>query len=593
MSEAELHDFQGEYRGVLGPAQVWRWLVERVWAVEHAFERARTSGRVIDSARMRIFLFLALFGFAFVFLCVEATKAALFNHAETAGLEAPTPAAARADLVDRNGALLAVDLTHFGLYLDPRQVWDAKETRAGLLRALPRVSADRLDKALASGRREYLVGALTPQEKERVHDLGLPGVTFEEEAKRVYPLGATAAHLIGFTDAGGRGLAGAEKALDGPIHAAASPGGAPVALALDLRVQAALQDEVRDAALTFSAIGGAGIVADAHTGEILGMTSWPSIDANEPGAGGVAPMTNHAAATVYELGSVFKIFTVAMGLDQGLATVDTMFDVRHPLTIGNARPIHDHEKGDTTLSLAQVFTHSSNIGAAKLALKAGPARVNDYFRRFGLMSAAPSEMLESARPLVPSKLSELTVANMAFGQGISVSPLAMATAMAPVFNGGTAIPLTIRKLGPGEHPRGRRVLSEATSRTMLDLMRQNVIEGSGKKANALGLRVGGKTGSAQKVENGRYGRNNVSSFAAVFPTDGPLEARRYIVLITLDSPQATKDTFGFITAGWNAAPTAGRVIDRIAPFLGVARVATTPFAPPAPGKVVDGKGMHD
>lgn len=582
-----------ELRPVSGPAQVWRRLVEAVWKVEHAFERAKASDRVVDDTRLRIFLFLVLFVLGFAFMALQAGRAALLGAPAGLAFEAPPPAGARADLVDRNGALLAVDLTHWGLYLDPRQVWDKREVRRGLRTALPRLDADRLARALDSERRVYLLGGLTPAEKERAHDLGLPGVEFEEEARRVYPLGASAAHLIGYADTAGKGLAGAEKALDGPIHEAAASG-KPVALALDLRVQAALQDEVQRAAETFRAQGAVGIVTNVHTGEILGMTSWPDYDANAPGAGGAAPMVNHAAATVYELGSVFKMFTVAMGLDQGVARSDTTFDVSRPLTIRNARPIHDHEKGDTTLTLAQVFTHSSNIGAAKLALRAGPERMSDYFHRFGLYAAAPSELAESARPLAPRQFSELTIANMAFGQGISVSPLALATGMTAIFDGGEAIPLTIRKLAPGERPRGRRVIQESTARTMLDLMRLNVLVGSGKKADAPGLRVGGKTGSAQKVENGRYGRNNVSSFAAVFPTDGPIDADRYIVLITLDSPQATKDTFGFITAGWNAAPTAGRVIDRIAPFLGVARMASTPFAPAkAPGAPLDGRGMHD
>jgi cell division protein FtsI (penicillin-binding protein 3) len=189
-------------------------------------------------------------------------------------------------------------------------------------------------------------------------------------------------------------------------------------------------------------------------------------------------------------------------------------------------------------------------------------------------------MRESARPIVPKRLSDLTVAQIAFGQGISVSPYAMATGMNAIFNRGEYVPLTFRKLKPGERPKGRRVISEETSELMLKLMRMNVTDGSGKKADAAGLRVGGKTGSAQKPENGHYGRNNVSSFAAVFPTDGPPGTERYFVLITIDSPHATKDTYGFITAGWNAAPTAGKVIDRIAPFLGVKRLAATPFAPP-------------
>ncbi|MEI9890456.1 MAG: penicillin-binding transpeptidase domain-containing protein, partial [Caulobacteraceae bacterium] len=232
-----------------------------------------------------------------------------------------------------------------------------------------------------------------------------------------------------------------------------------------------------------------------------------------------------------------------------------------------------------------VFTHSSNIGAAKMALMAGPERMQDYFRRFGLFAAAPIELVGSRRPLLPRQFSDQTLAQIAFGQGIAVSPLALATGYRSLLDGGIYSPLTIRKSPNGAQPQGRRVISEQTSATMLQLMRMNVTDpkGSGHKADVPGLFVGGKTGSAQKPENGRYGKNNISSFVAVFPAEGPLNADRYIVQITLDSPQRTPDSMGFITGGWNAAPTAGAVIDRIAPFVGVKRQSVTlaAAAPPA------------
>jgi cell division protein FtsI (penicillin-binding protein 3) len=513
-----------------------------------------------------------------VTLGLRATRAALFAPVESGEHAASSLAGARADLVDREGRLLAVDLPHYGLYVDPREIWDTNETRRKLLAAFPKLPRERLERALHSGRREYLAGGMTPQEMQTVHDLGLPGVSFEEEARRVYPLGPTAEHLIGFSDAGGRGLAGAEKALDAQIHNA---DGEPVQLAMDLRVQAALQDELEKAQAKFGTLNAMGMVVNVHTGEILAMSSLPDFDPNAPGKSPIPNLTNHEAASVYELGSVFKAFTIAMGLDTGVVNIDTSFDVHAPLQIGN-RPIHDFDKGDTNLALWQVFTHSSNIGAAKLALMAGPQRMETYFRRFGLFKAAPSEMFESARPILPRKLDDDTLAHIAFGQGISVSPLALATGYTSLMNGGVYIPLTIKKVKPGEQPKGVRVVSEQTSYTMLQLMRMNVHtdpKGSGHKADALGLRVGGKTGSAQKPENGHYGKNNVSSFVAVFPTDGPVTADRYLVIITLDSPHATPDSYGFITAGFNAAPTAGAVINRIAPFLGVQRVITADSPP--------------
>ena len=441
--------------------------------------------------------------------------------------------------------------------------------------ALPPQARDRVDKAFTTGRRTYLIGGLTPEQKDRLHDLGLPGLSFEEEDRRVYPLGPTAAHLIGFTDTGGRGLSGAERGLDKAILQSGLDG-KPVALSIDLRVQAALDDELKTASETFQTAGAVGIVVDLKTGEILALSSYPNFDPNEPGKTPVANLTNHVAQSVYEPGSVFKVFTLAMGIDSGVATIDTPFDVRTPLVLPG-RIIHDDEKGDATLPLWKVFTHSSNIGAAKLGLLAGADRMSRYFGSFGLFAAAPSELAESARPLDARKLDQNTVASMSFGQAISVSPLALATAMSSILDGGIYRPLTIRKV-EGAPAAGRRVIQATTSRTMLDLMRLNAVQGTGRKADALatGLRLGGKTGTAQKAENGRYGAARFTSFAAVFPTDGPIDAQRYFVMAQLDTPHPTKETFGLTTGAWNAAPTVGRTIDRIAPFLGVKRVAAPP-----------------
>ena len=429
--------------------------------------------------------------------------------------------------------------------------------------------------AFATGRRVYVAGGLTPEEKGKLHDLGLPGLSFEEEDRRVYPLGSTAAHLIGFSDTGGKGLAGAERALDKTLHEDGEAG-SPVALSIDLRVQSALDEELAATAQKFQTIGAVGIIVDLRTSEILGLSSWPTFDPNEPGRSPLPSLVNHAAATVYEPGSVFKVFTLAMGLDAGVATPKTMFDARTPLAMGGGRAIHDYDKDNAMLPLWEVFTHSSNIGAARLGLLAGAERMQRYFRSFGLFAAAPSELAESARPIAPRRLSEDSVASMSFGHAISVSPLAVATGMTSILDGGVYRPLTIRKLDGPPSP-GKRVIAEATSRTMLDLMRLNAIKGAGGtggKADTAAplLRVGGKTGSAEKAIGGHYERKKlVSSFAAVFPTDGPMDAQRYLVLIMLDEPHANAQTFGFATGGWTAAPTAGRVIDRIAPFLGVAR----------------------
>jgi cell division protein FtsI (penicillin-binding protein 3) len=556
----------------------WRWVTEPIWRIERAFGRAKAEDRAEDDTRLRIFFVLAIFTAAFLALAAGATRSALFSGADRGDLEGAPPGA-RADLTDRNGQLLAADLPHFGLYYDPHENWNPDEVRRVLGPALPGLSADRLDRALKADRRQYLIGGLTPAEKDRIDDLGLPGLSFQPEPKRAYLMGPTAGQLIGFVDRGGVGISGAELALDKTIRADA--GKATVPLSIDLRVQAALQDEVEKAGTNFRALDAIGIVTDVKTGEILGMASWPDFDPNNIGANPVANI-NHVTSTVFEPGSVFKVFTLAMGIDSGIANINTVFDTTTPLQIGNQK-IRDDEKSAVNLPLWQVFTHSSNIGAARLGLLAGGDRLQTYFKSFGLYNAAPSELRESARPLVPAKLTDNTVASMSFGQAISVTPLSVATGMNAIFNGGEYIPLTIRKLAPGEVPKGRRVVSAATSRTMLDLMRLNATLGTGRGADAAapGYSVGGKTGTAQKAINGHYAvGKRVSSFAAIFPTDGPMDAQRYFVFILLDEPQPTKDTGGFAMGAQTAAPTAGRVIERIAPILGVKREAVVSVVAP-------------
>lgn len=553
-----------------GGGHGWRWLTGCMWGVERAFGRAKAKGRAEDDTRIRIFFVLALFATGFATLGVGAMRAAIFPEPSDANTYAWTAGSARSDLTDRNGAMLAADLLHYGLYVDPREIWDTAETRRALAQAMPMLDQKRLDKALKRKKRSFLIGGLTPEVRSRIHDMGLPGLSFEVEQRRVYPLGTTAAHLIGFSDTGGQGLAGAEYALNTQIRdAVAAKHSTP--LSIDLRVQAALEDELTKAAVANGSIGAVGIVTNVHTGEVLGLASYPTFDPNIPGKADAEHLVNRAGARVYEMGSIFKVFSIAMGLDSGAATLSTTFDTTSPFHLGS-RAIRDYHGHAGPQTVAEIFMNSSNIGTSKLALTAGGPTMARYYKNLGFLDKAPIELRESAHPIAPRKWDDNTVASASFGSAIAVSPLSVAAGMGAVLNGGTYLPLTIKPMAAGARPSGKRVISETTSRTMLDLMRANVVHGTGGKAEAPGLRVGGKTGSQEKVINGRIERDKlVASFAAVFPTDGPLEADRYFVLILMDEPKGTKETFGFRTGGWTAAPAAGAVINRIGPFLGVAR----------------------
>jgi cell division protein FtsI (penicillin-binding protein 3) len=298
------------------------------------------------------------------------------------------------------------------------------------------------------------------------------------------------------------------------------------------------------------------------------MASYPDFDPNSR-AGAVPGATlNRAASAVYEMGSVFKTFTVAAGIDTGRADMETTFDASEAFVIGNRR-ITDFHAQNRVMTLEEVYLHSSNIGTSRLAVEMGPDVMKSYFQRLGLLEAAPIELKESARPIAPREWSDTTLASLSFGYGISITPLQMVAAMGALTNGGRYLPLSLRKGGALRQGEPRQVVSEQTSLTVLDLLRRNVVRGSGNRAEAIGLRVGGKTGSANKLVNGRYDASHaIGSFAAVFPADGPVNARRYVIFVLMDEPATYPRTGGFV-----AAPAVGRIADRIAPFLGVARRA--------------------
>jgi cell division protein FtsI (penicillin-binding protein 3) len=341
-----------------------------------------------------------------------------------------------------------------------------------------------------------------------------------------------------------------------------------VPLSIDLRVQAALEDEIQKTGIEQRAKGAVGMVVDVKTGEVLGMANYPDFNPGQAGKHTPDELLNRAVQSVYEMGSTFKGITIAAGLDSGAITRQSTFDATQPFRMAG-RTVRDFHATNRVLTTDEVFTKSSNIGTSRIALAVGPERFSGYLQKLGLFERVPVELKESARPILPAKWNENTLASASFGHAISVTPLALAQAMMPIVNGGHRVPLTIRRRD-APPARGEQVLNPETSRAMLEMMRLNVIAGSGRKADFPGLSVGGKTGTGEKVVNGVYdSRANISSFAAVFPTDGPLDAQRYFVLILVDEPQGSEATFGLRTGGWVAAPAVGRTIARIQPFLKV------------------------
>ena len=496
------------------------------------------------------------------------------GHGARRGVAQDAVATSRPDILDRNGAIIATDVKTPSLFAEPRKLIDVDEAVELLTAVMPDLDASEVRERLSSKRGfVWLKREITAKQQQEIHRLGLPGVGFLTENKRVYPNGPTVSHEIGHVNVDNQGIAGIEKWLDGQGLAALHMAGLatdrlqrPVDLALDLRVQFALRDELAKARDKFSAKAAAGLILDVNTGEIVAMASEPDYDPNNPKEANDPTRINRLTTGVYEMGSTFKALTLAMGLDSGRMNLDTKFDARASLRYGKFT-IHDYHAQNRMLSIPEIFTYSSNIGTAKLALSLGVDYHKAFLKKMGQLDRLRTELPESAEPIVPKTWGEISTVTIAFGHGLSVAPLQAVMGVAATLNGGLLIPPTFLKRSEEEVKAvAKQVLKPETSIKMRYLMRLNAEVGSAKEANVKGYYIGGKTGTAEKVINGRYSKTKLlTDFMAVLPADKP----RYLLLVMLDEPQATKETRGYATAGWNAGPTAARVIERVAPLLNI------------------------
>ncbi|HEY0412502.1 MAG TPA: penicillin-binding protein 2 [Allosphingosinicella sp.] len=477
----------------------------------------------------------------------------------------------RADIVDRNGVALASTIEAWSIAIHPNRLISDPAELAGKLAALmPERSAQDYLRILRSGKTfAFLSRRALPELVSAVNALGEPAIEFSREPERLYPQAGLAAHVLGWTDFNGHGVAGMERVLDRRLSDHATRG-APVALSIDARVQAALESELAAAMAKFSAIGAAGIVLDVKTGEVLALTSLPQLNPNAPGRGMMEAGFNRATLGVYELGSTFKPFTVAMAMDSGIIkSFGQIYNCPRALVVGGGFTITDTHPFGRACSVAEIMKESSNIGTAQIAAQVGSARQQEFLRKMGFLAPVSIELNERGRTLTPgANWGDIATMTVGYGHGIAVTPLHLATGYATLFNGGVWHPATLLKVGP-DHPvpAGHRVFTEATSYRMRALLRLVVTDGTGRKADAPGYRIGGKTGTAEKIVGGHYtGAAVVTTFAGVFPMDDP----RYVVVAMLDDPKATPDTYGFHTAGWNVAPVVSRVVSRVGALLGVA-----------------------
>lgn len=519
-------------------------------------------------ARSRLLIGVVLFMAAFVLMSVRTIdlgmSAPLPQRTAERQIVVPPVVFERSDIVDRNGEVLAVNLQTSSLYANPLKIKNPTLVAEQLAGILPGLSRAELEQKLSSKKSFiWIKRKLTPRQKWQVNALGVPALNFREEEDRLYPHGRLAAHALGYVDVDGNGLAGVEHYFQDRLSEKGRTG-EPLALSLDIRVQYALADELEAAMRAHKAVGAAGLVMDVRTGEVLALVSMPDYDPNNIRGVSDEQRFNRASKGVYELGSTFKTFTFANALDDGVATLEDGYDATKPLKISRFLIRDDHPK-KRYLKLPEIFAFSSNIGTAQLALDIGGDRQQEFMQSIGLLSPSNVELTEVGAPMYPEKWRKVSTMTISYGHGIAVSPLQLASGISAVVNGGTFHTPTLLKNSQAWQD-GKQVISPATSRQMRQLLRLAVTKGTGGRSDAVGYRVGGKTGTAEKASNGGYARKSlISSFMGVYPMDDP----QYAVFALLDEPKGTKETYGFAGGGWVAAPVVKNVILRTAPLLGV------------------------
>ena len=535
--------------------------------------RARAQGRLLVLGIM----FICIFAVITVRIGLLSASEPIEPRSQRAGASI---IAQRADIVDRRGRILATNMETHSLYVETAHLVDAQGTAQALAQVFPDLDADRLFKAF-TGKRKFLwiKKKLSPEQMQAAHDIGDPGLRFGPREMRLYPNGNLAAHILGGASFGREGVhaaevvgvAGVEKSFDERLRDPAKSG-APLQLSIDLSVQAAVEQVLYGGMQLLNAKGAAAILMNVHTGEVLSLASLPDFDPNNRPSlpaklkAADSPLFNRALQGVYELGSTFKIFAVSQALQMGMLTPETIIDIRGPIRWGKFR-IKDYHNYGAKLSVFDVITKSSNIGAARIAQMIGAEEQKRFLASLGFLAPIPIEMPEASggRPLVPSKWTELSTMTISYGHGLSATPLHLAVGYAAIANGGYKVTPTLVPNPTVE--KGERVISETVSKQAVDMLRSVVTDGTASFGEVAGYAVAGKTGTADKPNpQGAYHEEKViSTFASIFPANDP----KYVLVVSLDEPEDRTGSEPRRTAGWTAVPVAAEIIGRIAPLLGM------------------------
>lgn len=531
----------------------------------------------------RLVVLMGALGVGFVVTGVRTIDLALQGEGEGAARAAAPEAVRRAEILDRNGVVLASTVMLKSAYAERAHVDDPVATAQALAGVIPGMDVAALTRHLARSDRGSVPVArgLSPKQLQAVFNLGLPGVVFRTEPRRVYPAGGLAGQVLGYVGVDQQGLGGVELSYDAELSA-----GKPVSLALDTRLQAVLEEELSWGIEAFSAIGGLAILIDATTGEVLALANRPGFDPNRAFSVPPEARTNPALHATLELGSVFKPLTIAGAIDAGAIQPSASYPTAGGVRVGG-HPFTDKRPSAAPLSLEAIIAQSSNVGTVHVALAAGPRRQQDFYDALGLTAPVPIDLPGSAAPQLPVRWDERTLAFASFGSGLNVTPLALARAYTPFAREGELVELRVRRLEPDEAVTARRVMSAPTAAVMLSMMRATVSSGTARRLSGIGYSVAGKTGTANKPGVGGYDQTlRVTSFAAVLPAEAP----RYVLYTLLDEPDVGIDQDEHADAGRTAVPVAGRIITRIAPVLGIMPSDVSPAATDAPITVAGPNG---
>jgi cell division protein FtsI (penicillin-binding protein 3) len=515
----------------------------------------------LKTAKQRTLFAISVFLILYITIIARLVQVMIINANVTgyAGQAVPI-IAARADITDRNSAIIATSLPTTSLYASPHEILDAKEAADKLCSVFKDLKKEDLYKKILSSKKFLWVKRhLSPQQEQAVLNQGIPGVHFLKTERRVYPDRHLLGHVIGGTDIDNIGIAGIEKVFDEPLKAS----GKPIVLSIDLKVQHAVHDVLKAAISEFGAVGGAAIVMEISSGEIFALVSLPSFDPNKNSDPNAKERFNMITSSAIEPGSSAKIFNTTMALESGKITPFTQFDARFPLKVGRFT-VHDFKGKAKFLSTEEILKYSSNIGSGRIAMEIGVAKQKSFLKHIGLLDPVSCELSETQRPLCPKNWSEANGITISYGHGIAISPLQLIYVVSGILNDGILHTPTLLKRS--DQPENRRIISEKTSTRIKAMLRLCITEGTNKFADVPGYCVGGKSGTAEKQKGGRYLKHsNYCGFIGAFPMTAP----KYAVYVVLDDPKASAKTYGYATAGWNAAPTAAKIIKRIGPLLNV------------------------